>query len=237
MASELPEQWVSACLCNALASSGEEARLDWAGRGDLFVPGDHGPPQVLRAGLREHLRRALDRALADEALRLAEAGADVATFVRVVRGRAEAEIDRLASAEDRRVAAWLALPQVREESWCLTFDRVPAALQHAVWTSARQQAAWAAEGPAPTEPSAHLVVDTTLLPAVLTAELLLTAGLDQQCDGWLIHGDNARGLRWLAEWFTGRVQCIYIDPPFNSGNRDFAYVDRLPRGQWLTMMH
>ncbi|MGQ9902305.1 MAG: site-specific DNA-methyltransferase, partial [Fimbriimonadales bacterium] len=40
----------------------------------------------------------------------------------------------------------------------------------------------------------------------------------------------------LLPRFRGRVQTIYIDPPYNTGNDDFPYHDRFRHSSWLTMM-
>lgn len=42
----------------------------------------------------------------------------------------------------------------------------------------------------------------------------------------LIEGDNFDALRYLRMTHAGRVKCIYIDPPYNTGNKDFIYNDR-----------
>ena len=42
----------------------------------------------------------------------------------------------------------------------------------------------------------------------------------------IIEGDNFDALRYLRMTFAGRIKCIYIDPPYNTGNRDFIYNDR-----------
>ncbi|HEX2852898.1 MAG TPA: site-specific DNA-methyltransferase [Opitutaceae bacterium] len=42
----------------------------------------------------------------------------------------------------------------------------------------------------------------------------------------IIEGDNFDALRHLRMCFSGQVKCIYIDPPYNTGNRDFVYNDR-----------
>ena len=42
----------------------------------------------------------------------------------------------------------------------------------------------------------------------------------------VIEGDNFDALRYLRMTNAGRVKCIYIDPPYNTGNRDFVYNDR-----------
>jgi len=41
----------------------------------------------------------------------------------------------------------------------------------------------------------------------------------------IIEGDNFDALRYLNMTFKGRVKCIYIDPPYNTGNKDFVYND------------
>ena len=54
----------------------------------------------------------------------------------------------------------------------------------------------------------------------------------EQCAGagpWrnlIIEGDNFDALRYLRMAYAGQVKCIYIDPPYNTGNRDFVYNDR-----------
>ena len=41
----------------------------------------------------------------------------------------------------------------------------------------------------------------------------------------LIEGDNFHALRFLRAAFKGSIKCIYIDPPYNTGNKDFIYND------------
>lgn len=45
-------------------------------------------------------------------------------------------------------------------------------------------------------------------------------------DNLVIEGDNYDALRWLRMTHRGRVKCIYIDPPYNTGNKDWVYNDR-----------
>jgi adenine-specific DNA-methyltransferase len=60
----------------------------------------------------------------------------------------------------------------------------------------------------------------------------------------LIEGDNFDALRYLRMTHSGRVKCIYIDPPYNTGNKDFIYNDRFvdkddlyKHSKWLEFMH
>ena len=64
---------------------------------------------------------------------------------------------------------------------------------------------------------------------------------DPNNENMLIKGDNLLALRTLVEEFKNReekdkVKCIYIDPPYNSGNAFDKYDDNLELSEWLTMM-
>ncbi len=51
-----------------------------------------------------------------------------------------------------------------------------------------------------------------------------TLALDQNL---IIHGDNLHALKALLPRYAGRVKCIYIDPPYNTGNEGWCYNDRV----------
>ena len=60
----------------------------------------------------------------------------------------------------------------------------------------------------------------------------------------IIEGDNFDALRFLRMTHAGKVKCIYIDPPYNTGNRDFIYNDRFidkddvyKHSKWLEFMY
>lgn len=59
---------------------------------------------------------------------------------------------------------------------------------------------------------------------------------DDIFDNRLIYGDNLLALKALEQEFTGRVQCIYADPPFNTGQMFEQYDDCLENSTWLTQM-
>ena len=46
-------------------------------------------------------------------------------------------------------------------------------------------------------------------------------------DNLIIHGDNLHALKALMPRYAGRVDCIYIDPPYNTGNEKWAYNDNV----------
>ena len=55
-------------------------------------------------------------------------------------------------------------------------------------------------------------------------------------DNILIHGDNLLALKALEQEYTGKVKCIYIDPPFNTGQAFEHYEDGLEHSIWLSLM-
>ena len=55
-------------------------------------------------------------------------------------------------------------------------------------------------------------------------------------DNKLIFGDNLLALKALEQKYTGKVKCIYIDPPYNTGNAFDNYEDGLEHSIWLGLM-
>lgn len=55
-------------------------------------------------------------------------------------------------------------------------------------------------------------------------------------DNLIIKGNNLLALHSLKERFAGKVKCIYIDPPYNTGGDSFKYNDRFNHSTWLTFM-
>lgn len=53
----------------------------------------------------------------------------------------------------------------------------------------------------------------------------------------LIHGDNLLALKALEQNFSNAVKCIYIDPPYNTGNAFEHYDDGLEHSIWLDLMY
>jgi len=60
--------------------------------------------------------------------------------------------------------------------------------------------------------------------------------LDAALDGWLIKSENYQALNTMLPKFRERVKCVYIDPPYNTGNDEFIYQNRYRHSSWLTMM-
>ena len=59
---------------------------------------------------------------------------------------------------------------------------------------------------------------------------------DPHSENMLIHGDNLIALQALQQDFAGRIKCIYIDPPYNTGSAFEYYDDGVEHSIWLSMM-
>jgi len=55
-------------------------------------------------------------------------------------------------------------------------------------------------------------------------------------DNRLIFGDNLLALKALEQEFAGKVKCIFIDPPYNTGSAFEHYDDGVEHSLWLSMM-
>jgi adenine-specific DNA-methyltransferase len=55
-------------------------------------------------------------------------------------------------------------------------------------------------------------------------------------DNRLIFGDNLLALKALEQEFTGKVKCVFIDPPYNTGSAFEHFDDGLEHSIWLSMM-
>jgi adenine-specific DNA-methyltransferase len=59
---------------------------------------------------------------------------------------------------------------------------------------------------------------------------------DFKSNNMLVHGDNLLSLKALEQAFAGKIKCIYIDPPYNTGNAFEHYDDGIEHSLWLSLM-
>ena len=72
----------------------------------------------------------------------------------------------------------------------------------------------------------HLTVPVRTLK--VDADKSLTDDSDPSLnDNLIIHGDNLHALKALLPKYAGKIKCIYIDPPYNTGNENWVYNDNV----------
>lgn len=85
-------------------------------------------------------------------------------------------------------------------------------------------------------------VDRLLYPKVFSnAKRYTKDGVEENItfdenDNLIIKGNNLLAIASLLKKYEGKISCIYIDPPFNTGNDSFNYNDKFTRSTWLVFM-
>lgn len=77
--------------------------------------------------------------------------------------------------------------------------------------------------------------DTELEPRILIEDDSKSYG-DKKTENRVIYGDNLLALKALERDYCGKIKCIYIDPPYNTGSAFESYDDGIEHSLWLTMM-
>ena len=78
--------------------------------------------------------------------------------------------------------------------------------------------------------------DEKLEPRILIEDITKSYG-DSDTENMLIHGDNLLALKALENDYAGKIKCVYIDPPYNTGNAFEHYDDDLEHSIWLDMLY
>ncbi len=77
--------------------------------------------------------------------------------------------------------------------------------------------------------------DIKLEPRILIEDSEKSHG-DENSENMLIHGDNLLALKALEQEFAGKIKCVYIDPPYNTGSAFEHYDDNVEHSIWLSLM-
>lgn len=60
--------------------------------------------------------------------------------------------------------------------------------------------------------------------------------LDERTNGLLINSENYQGLNTISDRYNGQIDCIHIDPPYNSQTSGFLYKNHFRHSSWISMM-
>jgi adenine-specific DNA-methyltransferase len=194
------------------------------------------------------LRRELEFYLKDQVLHLADLDGDLAAkqrTLRVIRQLAEEVIQFLAQIENVQKRLFEKRKFVLKTDYLAPIQNVPRELWKEVAGNNAQLQAWkdlfAVEPRKVNEKflAEHptLVVNTAHFDAAFKERLLAAFDdLDEATDGLLIHSENYQALRLLESRYAGRVKCIYIDPPYNTGDSQIPYKNGYLFSSWIALM-
>ena len=180
---------------------------------------------------------------------------------RAVRHVADKIITFLAQIENFQKQLWLKKKFVLETHYCVTLDRVPDTLYLEIILNKAQHDEWVElfaideiEGdmgngntgytnPLTTDflkSNPYLVLDTRYFAPGFIDRLLAALSdarpLEDQLDGLLIHGENFQSLNLLRSKYDRQIDCIYIDPPYNTDSSAILYKNDYKDSSWLSMM-
>ena len=209
------------------------------------------------------LRRELDFYIKNEVMHLDDVENETAprveqylSKIKAIRHIASQIIDFLAQLEDFQKKLWTKKKFVLETSYCIPLGRVPEEFHDEIAANDEQIREWTDLGAISDSDSEEypmlsvmdciharpsLVLDTQYFARDFTDRLVATLScrvpLNDQCDGLLLRGENLHALTLLRARYRNQVRCIYIDPPYNTGNDGFLYKDNYRHSSWLSLMH
>ena len=218
----------------------------------------------IHKNLKAFLIRELDFYIKSEVLNLDDmeiAGEDFAEgwfqVIRVIRTMGGKIIDFLDQVEGFQKMLWEKRKFITETQYCITIGNIDERFYPAIATCEPQWTEWRdlfhidenktdlfnsggdVEDKRLTFMKDHpaLALDTRHFDEAFKEEFLASIeDIDEQCDGLLLHSENWQALSFLGAGYAGSVDCIYIDPPYNTSLDDFAYKDDYQHSSWMSMM-
>lgn len=207
--------------------------------------------------LRGFLTRELDFFIKSEVMRLEDldtsSEARVETYlakVKTIKRIGGIIIEFLAQLEEFQKKLWLKKKFVVETNWCITLDKIGESFWPEILANREQTEEWIAmyavdEAEGWSDPptveflrrNQNLIVDTRHFPDPFKYALLESIpDLDEQTNGVMINADNYHALELLQERYAGKVDCVYIDPPYNAQSSEILYKNTFKHSAWLSLM-
>lgn len=209
------------------------------------------------------LRRELSFYLKNEVMHLDDVENETASRVeqyiskiKVIRCIAGKIIDFLAQLEDFQKKLWLKKKFVVETQYCITLNCIPEEFYPEIAANQSQREEWVKlfaineiKGdqtlPGYSEPLTTaflrlhptLVVDTANFSVNFSDRLLSVIDtLSDHVDGTLICSENFHGLRILSAQYKGKIDLIYIDPPYNTDASAIIYKNDYKHSSWISLI-
>lgn len=179
------------------------------------------------------------------------------TKAKVIRKIARKIITFLAQIEDFQKKLYLKKKFVVETNYCITLDRVPETMYSEITANEAQREEWVrlfaideiVDRDMVTVPysvpltieflkaNPFLVLDTAFY-SMEFKELLIDSieNLDKNLDGIMIHSENFQAMQLLKGKYTGKIDCVYGDPPFNAKSSEILYKNSYKHSSWISLM-
>lgn len=209
------------------------------------------------------LRRELDFYIKNEVMHLDDVEDDSAprleqflSKIRVLRKVAGKIIDFLAQLEDFQRRLWLKRKFVVDTQYCLSLGCIPEQFYQEIAENDAQREEWvrllSIDGiksdltvsgyskklkPGFLRGHPTLMVDTRLFDSSFTTRLLdAIDDLEEQVDGVLFHSENYQALLLMQAKYREGVQCVYLDPPYNTDASAIDYKNGYKKSSWMSLL-
>lgn len=183
--------------------------------------------------------------------------------IKAIKKIGEKVITFLAQLENFQKKLWLKKKMVVECNYCITLDRVPEELYPEIAANQKQIDEWVrlfAIDEIKTVKAADifstdttgfsnpltidflkqnpfLVLDTTFFDEIFKWKLIGNLeNFDESCDGLLVNADNFQALQLFNKRYEKKIDCVHIDPPYNTATSGFLYKNTFQHSSWISMM-
>jgi len=208
-------------------------------------------------GLRRFLTQELEFYIKDQMLSMGDLQGDISVKMRMLRAfrqLAEDVIEFLAQVEDLQKRLFEKRKFVLRTDYLLPIKEVPRVLWPEVLANRAQRQAWERLFSIQPTPNLHnpsvdvkeafleehptLVVNTAHFDSSFTERLLESFDdIDGMTDGLLVKAENYQGLQFLISRYAASLQCIYIDPPYNTDASPIDYKNGYRHSSWLAFLY
>ncbi|MCR4436128.1 MAG: site-specific DNA-methyltransferase [Clostridiales bacterium] len=204
------------------------------------------------------LRRELDFYLKNEVMFLDDLDTEhevrieqYITKIKVIKNIGHKIIAFLEQIENFQKKLWLKKKFIVETNYCITLDRIGEEFYPEIAANRAQIEEWKKlfaieELQGYSEPltleflkaNLYLMLDTAFFGEEFKERLIESIDdIDTKTDGLLIKSENFQALNLLLERYKEQIKCVYIDPPYNTGNDEFIYRDNYAHSSWLSMIN
>lgn len=201
------------------------------------------------ADLAEDLKKRLDGFVKDEILKLDPGFPGIESLktmwleAAATKKIAEKIIELPVEIENSKKTFLLKKKFVLECNYCITLDKIPEKFYLRILSNAAQLEEWKRLFHLDGFESMNLrdypflMVDTKFFGEDFKKDILSgIENTDEKPEGLVVEGDNFEALQLLGRTYFKSVDCIYIDPPYNTGGSEFVYKDSYEGAAWHALM-
>lgn len=188
----------------------------------------------------------------DAILLMDESAKKIATFARVFKEQANVFIELLSSIEEFQKYLWEKRKMVKSSNYVISSNKIEdVSFLEIVLNKREQIEEWEDLGIIKPNVKPNILelqsysypIDTKHFDDTFKYQVLSQfEDIEKEVSGLLIKSENYQALKFLEPKYTdkkgdGKIKCVYIDPPYNTGNDGFIYKDSFKSASWLSMMN